>query len=166
MACEDGQEEHLHAARQGSRSAHRATCARKFGEIGDTRLTVMAALTVADELSEATGKDPPAGTGAYVRLQEARAGRGRARASDRRQRSRLRFASAAERIERHHPALNQTTRDSARRRAMRRQRLLIEFASTCRRACDLERTTLVGRGCEVRQEPYPRGLIDPEGSCP
>ncbi len=28
----------------------------RFGEIGDTRLTVMAALTVADELSETKGK--------------------------------------------------------------------------------------------------------------
>ena len=27
-------------------------CATKFGEIGDTRLTVMAALTIADELAE------------------------------------------------------------------------------------------------------------------
>jgi len=52
MACEDGQEGHLlELARDldtrisGLRS--------KFGEIGDTRLTVMAALTVADELAEA-----------------------------------------------------------------------------------------------------------------
>jgi cell division protein ZapA len=52
MACEDGQEGHLmNLAREldnrigGLRS--------KFGEIGDTRLTVMAAITVADELSEA-----------------------------------------------------------------------------------------------------------------
>jgi len=51
MACEDGQEGHLmNLARdldgriEGLRS--------KFGEIGDTRLTVMAALTVADELAE------------------------------------------------------------------------------------------------------------------
>jgi cell division protein ZapA len=51
MACEDGQEEHLLSlARdfdgriEGLRS--------KFGEIGDTRLTVMAALTIADELGE------------------------------------------------------------------------------------------------------------------
>ena len=28
------------------------------------------------------------------------------------------------------------------------------------------RTTLVGRGCAVRQEPYPRGLIDPKGAVP
>src|SRR5271154_1508957 len=52
MACEDGQEDHLlELARElDSRiSGLRA----KFGEIGDTRLTVMAAITVADELSEA-----------------------------------------------------------------------------------------------------------------
>jgi cell division protein ZapA len=52
MACEDGQEGHLmELARElDSRiSGLRA----KFGEIGDTRLTVMAAITVADELSEA-----------------------------------------------------------------------------------------------------------------
>ena len=52
MACEDGQEEHLVAlAREldGRISGLRA----KFGEIGDTRLTVMAAITVADELAEA-----------------------------------------------------------------------------------------------------------------
>jgi cell division protein ZapA len=55
MACEDGQESHL------LRLAHdldqridklRTT----FGEIGDTRLTVMAALTVADELADTSGK--------------------------------------------------------------------------------------------------------------
>jgi cell division protein ZapA len=52
MACEDGQEGHLmELARElDSRiSGLRA----KFGEIGDTRLTVMAAITVADELAEA-----------------------------------------------------------------------------------------------------------------
>ena len=52
MACEDGQEGHLmNLARElDSRiSGLRA----KFGEIGDTRLTVMAAITVADELAEA-----------------------------------------------------------------------------------------------------------------
>ncbi len=51
MACEDGQEAHLMSlARQldGRIEGLRA----KFGEIGDTRLTVMAALTIADELGE------------------------------------------------------------------------------------------------------------------
>jgi cell division protein ZapA len=52
MACEDGQEGHLmNLARElDNRINHLRT---KFGEIGDTRLTVMAAITVADELSEA-----------------------------------------------------------------------------------------------------------------
>jgi cell division protein ZapA len=52
LACEDGQEDHL---QQLTRNIdERITELRKkFGEIGDTRLTVMAALTVADELSEA-----------------------------------------------------------------------------------------------------------------
>jgi cell division protein ZapA len=52
MACDDGQEHHLarlsHELDQ--RIAHLRTT---FGEIGDMRLTVMAALILADELSEA-----------------------------------------------------------------------------------------------------------------
>jgi len=55
MACEDGQEAHLtdlareiDARIEGLRA--------KFGEIGDTRLTVMAALTIADELAEMSGR--------------------------------------------------------------------------------------------------------------
>lgn len=53
LACEDGQEEHLRSLAAGLEE--RINDLRgKFGEIGDTRLTVMAALMVADELSEAT----------------------------------------------------------------------------------------------------------------
>jgi cell division protein ZapA len=52
LACEDGQEEHL--ARLADNLEQRVMQLRgKFGEIGDTRLTVMAALTTADELAEA-----------------------------------------------------------------------------------------------------------------
>jgi cell division protein ZapA len=52
MACEDGQEAHLTNLARDLDS--RITGLRsKFGEIGDTRLTVMAAITVADELAEA-----------------------------------------------------------------------------------------------------------------
>ncbi len=51
MACEDGQEEHLQAL--AADLDQRIEMLRgKFGEIGDTRLTVMAAITVADELTE------------------------------------------------------------------------------------------------------------------
>ena len=51
MACEDGQEGHVTdlARELDARIEHLRV---KFGEIGDTRLTVMAALTVADELAE------------------------------------------------------------------------------------------------------------------
>src|SRR5205085_12681858 len=51
MACEDGQERHLIELAEDL--DQRITGLReRFGEIGDTRLTVMAALTLADELSE------------------------------------------------------------------------------------------------------------------
>ncbi|MCB4770934.1 cell division protein ZapA [Ancylobacter sp. Lp-2] len=51
MACDDGQEEHL--SRLGQEVDARIDDLRKaFGEIGDQRLSVMAAITLADELSE------------------------------------------------------------------------------------------------------------------
>jgi len=51
MACEEGQEAHLmQLARELDDRI--AGLRAKFGEIGDTRLTVMAALTIADELGE------------------------------------------------------------------------------------------------------------------
>jgi cell division protein ZapA len=52
LACEDGQEEHLQALAKDI-DERIIELRRKFGEIGDTRLTVMAALMVADELVEA-----------------------------------------------------------------------------------------------------------------
>lgn len=53
LACEDGQEEHLQSLAAGIEQRINELRG-KFGEIGDTRLTVMAALMVADELSEVT----------------------------------------------------------------------------------------------------------------
>jgi cell division protein ZapA len=51
MACENGEEAHVtHLAEE--LDARIATLRARFGEIGDTRLTVMAALALADELSE------------------------------------------------------------------------------------------------------------------
>jgi cell division protein ZapA len=105
MACEDGQEAHLlELAREldsrinGLRS--------KFGEIGDTRLTVMAAITVADELAEAGAR--------IKRLEEELAGleNARAAASDRTRSAQASAAAAlntaAERIESITKKLNQT----------------------------------------------------------
>ncbi len=52
MACDDGQEEHLQNL--GKLVDEKMTAMRtSFGEIGDMRLTVMACIVIADELSEA-----------------------------------------------------------------------------------------------------------------
>ena len=53
MACEDGQEDHLRRLAQ-ELDDRIVELRGKFGEVGDARLTIMAALTVADELSETT----------------------------------------------------------------------------------------------------------------
>jgi cell division protein ZapA len=51
MACEEGEEAHL--VRLADDLDQRISRLRtRFGEIGDTRLTVMAALTLSDELSD------------------------------------------------------------------------------------------------------------------
>ncbi len=105
MACEDGQEGHLlELARElDSRISGLRT---KFGEIGDTRLTVMAAITVADELAEAAAR--------IKRLEEELAGLESARvaASDRTKTAQASVAAAlstaAERIESITKKLNQT----------------------------------------------------------
>ena len=55
LACEDGQEEHLQELTKDI-DQRIISLRRKFGEIGDTRLTVMAALMVADELAEMVQK--------------------------------------------------------------------------------------------------------------
>jgi cell division protein ZapA len=103
MACEDGQESHL--LRLAQDLDQRIERLRgTFGEIGDTRLTVMAALTVADELADTSGKmrrleEEPAA------LQDARAA-----AAERADATQAAVAaalnSAAERIEQVVKALN------------------------------------------------------------
>jgi len=106
MACEDGQEGHLmNLARE--LDARIEGLRAKFGEIGDTRLTVMAALTVADELAE---------TGVRIkRLEEELAAMQDAQVAvvDRNKAAQAAvaaaLASAAERIERVTKKLNQTT---------------------------------------------------------
>jgi cell division protein ZapA len=52
MACEEGEEDRLRGLAQEF-DARIAKIKKEFGEIGETRLTVMAALVLADELSEA-----------------------------------------------------------------------------------------------------------------
>jgi cell division protein ZapA len=55
MACEDGQEEHLMELAKDI-DERIGNLRGNFGEVGDSRLTVMAALTVADDLAEAGKK--------------------------------------------------------------------------------------------------------------
>jgi cell division protein ZapA len=108
MACEDGQEGHLmRLARDLDQRIEQLRT--RFGEIGDMRLTVMAALTVADELVEA-GKR-------LRRIEEELAGLQDARvlSADRTQATHAAIAaalnSAAERIERVTRSLNQSLSD-------------------------------------------------------
>jgi cell division protein ZapA len=55
MACEDGQEGHL--MRLAQDLDQRIEKLRgNFGEIGDARLTIMAALTLSDELADISGR--------------------------------------------------------------------------------------------------------------
>ena len=51
LACEEGQEDHLLHLAEGL-DKRIATLRDKFGEIGDSRLTVMVALMVSDEMHE------------------------------------------------------------------------------------------------------------------
>jgi len=105
MACEDGQEGHLMNLARDLDSRIEGLRA-KFGEIGDTRLTVMAALTIADSLAE---------TGARIkRLEDELAGlqSTRGESVDRSKATREAIAAAlnaaAERIEGITKKLNQT----------------------------------------------------------
>ncbi len=55
MACDDGQEEHLIRLARDI-DARIGELRSAFGEIGDQRLVVMAAITIADELAEARSR--------------------------------------------------------------------------------------------------------------
>jgi cell division protein ZapA len=96
MACEDGQEDHLRLL--AKELDDRILGLRgQFGEIGDSRLTVMAALMVSDELSE-TNRKLRRAENELSALQDARAV-----AADRAQAAQsalmAAFATATERIE-------------------------------------------------------------------
>ena len=103
MACEDGQENHL-IWLSGDLDRRIGQLRAQFGEIGDMRLTMMAALTVADELVEA-GKRLRRLEEEVAALQDARAV-----ATERAQATQAAVAaalnSAAERIERVVKGLN------------------------------------------------------------
>jgi cell division protein ZapA len=109
MACEDGEEAHLtQLAEDLDQRISRLRL--RFGEIGDTRLTVMAALTLADEVAEVKEKlkslEPE-----LTALQEARA-----LSSDHNKATQVAVSvaidAAAERIEGMTRRLNETVRDN------------------------------------------------------
>jgi cell division protein ZapA len=108
MACEEGEEAHL--SQLAVDLDQRITRLRqRFGEIGDTRLTVMAALTLADELIETKEKlkrlEPELAALQDVRVQSAE----RAKATQAAVSAALN--SAAERIEGITRRLNETLRE-------------------------------------------------------
>ena len=109
MACEDGEEEHL-ARLAEDLDARISRLRLRFGEIGDTRLTVMAALTLADELAEAREKlkrvEPEIAAMQEVGTQSAERSKATQAAVS------AALNSAAERIERMTRRLNETVRDS------------------------------------------------------
>ena len=105
MACEDGQEQHL--TRLAKNLDDRIVELRgKFGQIGDARLIVMAALTVADDLVE-MGKKVRQLEDEMAALQDARVV-----SADRVQATNAAiataFGSAADRVESIARKLNQT----------------------------------------------------------
>jgi cell division protein ZapA len=105
MACDDGQESHLAKLAQDL-DRRVAELRGSFGEIGDSRLVVMAALTISDELSEIGGKLRKAEE-EVSRVRDARAV-----SSDRSKETAAAVAAAlnaaAERIERVTKSLNQS----------------------------------------------------------
>ena len=105
MACEDGEEDHL--TRLAEEFNQRVEQLRgNFGEIGDSRLLVMAAITVSDEVAEARKR--------IARLEEELAGLqdARVQAAGRTQATQAATVAAlnaaAERIERVTRSLNQS----------------------------------------------------------
>ena len=147
MACEDGQEDHLmELAREldvrieGLRA--------KFGEIGDTRLTVMAALTVADELAEMGTR--------LKRLEEEMAAVQEARvaAADRAQERAGGGRRGAHRRRRAHRKRHQETQSEHRRQQRRAGVMARRRALHCRGGA---------AGCVGDNSPGP---YDPDGSCP
>jgi cell division protein ZapA len=105
MACEEGQEVRLLKLAEGF-EARIGSLRGKFGEIGDARLTVMAALTVCDELLDANNRIR-ALEDELVALRDVRVA-----ASDRAKATQIAVANAlnaaAERIEKTTQALNRT----------------------------------------------------------
>jgi len=106
MACADGEEDHLEGLAR-LLDARIGQMRESFGEIGDMRLQVMAALTIADEVSELRGK---AGKlEAEVAELKDLVANGDARTHESEERFAKAIVSASERIERLARSLNNAT---------------------------------------------------------
>ena len=104
MSCEDGQEDHLLGlAQEVDRRIQELR--DRVGEVGDTRLALMAAITVLDELGEATQKIERLERDAAVAADARAAAAERARATE--AAIVAAFNAAAERIEQAARSLNQ-----------------------------------------------------------
>jgi cell division protein ZapA len=108
LACEDGQEDHLLALSKDLETRI-IDLRRKFGEIGDTRLTVMGALMLADEMADANARVKRL-EGEIASLQQARTVSAE-RAREASEAVVGAFNSAAERIEGITRKLNRTVSD-------------------------------------------------------
>jgi cell division protein ZapA len=109
MACEDGEEDHLQGLAQDL-ERRIGGLRGNFGEIGDTRLIVMAAITIADELSETRRKLQHAEQEAAVAQETRSAATERVKVTQAAVVTALNAAS--ERIERVTKSLNQSLSDS------------------------------------------------------
>ena len=146
MACEEGQEVRLLKLAE-SMETRVGELRGKFGEIGDARLTVMAALTVCDELLDATARirtlEEELETLRNVRVA----------ATDRAKATQLAVVnalnSAADRIEK-------TTQISTAPSATASRSVDIAVTAGGIRSVAL---TLAVRSCVVRQEPYIPGAL-------
>ena len=146
MACEDGQEDHLRGLAKDL--DERIVALRgQFGEIGDARLTVMAALMVADELAEA-GKKLKRLEQDHTALQDARGASAEQAAGDAGgHRRRLQLGGRANR------GAGQEAQPEPADPAIASPRAEIDrgFRHHARRWRPRHiRTTLIGRGCGVR----------------
>lgn len=145
MACEEGQEVRL--LKLAENLQQRVESLRgKFGEIGDARLTVMAALTACDELVDASARIRSLEE-EVEQLRNARvAATDRARATQTAVSNALN--AAAERIERTTQVLNRTIGGGI---AIGTTRYRWRIAATI--------ATLARRSCVARQEPYIPGAL-------
>ena len=174
MACEEGQEVRLLKLAE-SLESRIESLRGKFGEIGDARLTVMAALTACDELLDASNRI----RALEEELDELRTTR--IAAADRARATQTAVANAlnaaAERIEKTTQVLNRTIGGG------RRDWLVVVVVPASRatiapsgrddaapryrwRNCPVVATLSLAKLRCASGAIYPRGLIDPLGNCP